>query len=164
MREIDEQTLERLIEEVTRQLLIQLDEDAPGAGSPGAPPLSADNFASRVQPVLSAGADRLGTPLGVAPKDGALAQYRKAYRERRGGEPPPPLTGDLMFCDVDAGRAEDPQLECIVIGRVSYLDLHAVGSRNHDEIQLAALRHRRDRSLSPARRLCPPALPSHRLS
>ncbi len=73
MREIDEQTLERLIEEVTRQLLIQLDEAPPAAGSPGPAPLSADNFAARAQPVLSAGADRLGTTLGVAPKDAALA-------------------------------------------------------------------------------------------
>jgi alkanesulfonate monooxygenase SsuD/methylene tetrahydromethanopterin reductase-like flavin-dependent oxidoreductase (luciferase family) len=40
-------------------------------------------------------------------KDGALAQYRKAYREKNGGEPPAPLTGDLMFCDEDAGRAEE---------------------------------------------------------
>ena len=73
MREIDEQALERLIEEVTRQLLILLDEGPPGKDPSGTTPLSADNFASRVQPVLNAGADRLGTTLGVAPTDGRLA-------------------------------------------------------------------------------------------
>jgi deoxyribose-phosphate aldolase len=73
MREIDEQTLERLIEEVTRQLLVQLDEGSPAGDPAWTTPLSADNFASSVQPVLNAGADRLGTPLGAAPTDGALA-------------------------------------------------------------------------------------------
>jgi len=73
MREIDEQTLDRLVEEVTRQLLVQLDEGPPREDPSGTTPLSADNFASRVQPVLSAGADRLGTTLGVAPTDGSLA-------------------------------------------------------------------------------------------
>jgi deoxyribose-phosphate aldolase len=73
MRQIDEQALERLIEEVTRQVLILLDDDSPPRDPSGATPLSADNFASRVQPVLNAGADRLGTTLGVAPTDGTLA-------------------------------------------------------------------------------------------
>jgi deoxyribose-phosphate aldolase len=73
MRQIDEQALERLIEEVTRQVLILLDEGPPPKDSSGATPLSADNFASRVQPVLNAGADRLGTTLGVAPTDESLA-------------------------------------------------------------------------------------------
>jgi deoxyribose-phosphate aldolase len=73
MRQIDEPALERLIEEVTRQVLILLEEDPPGKDRSGTTPLSADNFASRVQPVLNAGADRLGTTLGVAPTDGTLA-------------------------------------------------------------------------------------------
>ena len=73
MRQIDEQALDRLIEEITRQVLVLLEEGPPSKGSSGATPLSADNFASRVQPVLKAGADRLGTTLGVAPTDGTLA-------------------------------------------------------------------------------------------
>ena len=73
MRQIDEQALDRLIEEITRQVLVLLEEGPPSKGSSGAIPLSADNFASRVQPVLKAGADRLGTTLGVAPTDGTLA-------------------------------------------------------------------------------------------
>jgi deoxyribose-phosphate aldolase len=73
MRQIDEQALDRLIEEITRQVLVLLEEGPPSRGPSGATPLSADNFASRVQPVLKAGADRLGTTLGVAPTDGSLA-------------------------------------------------------------------------------------------
>lgn len=37
---------------------------------------------------------------------GALARYREAWRERHEAPPPPPLTGDLMFCDDDPARAE----------------------------------------------------------
>jgi len=73
MMQIDEQTLERIIEEVTRQLLLVLQESSSGSGSPPPPPLSARDFVDRVQPVVSAGADRLGTTLGVAPTDGRLA-------------------------------------------------------------------------------------------
>ena len=39
-------------------------------------------------------------------KDGALAAYRKAWGEHQEGPPPPPLTGDLMFCHADAKQAE----------------------------------------------------------
>jgi len=73
MMQIDEQTLERIIEEVTRQLLLVLQERASGTDSPQLPPLSASDFVDRVQPVVVAGADRLGTTLGVAPTDGRLA-------------------------------------------------------------------------------------------
>jgi alkanesulfonate monooxygenase SsuD/methylene tetrahydromethanopterin reductase-like flavin-dependent oxidoreductase (luciferase family) len=37
---------------------------------------------------------------------GALSTYREAYRTAHGAEPPPPLTGDLMFCHEDAAEAE----------------------------------------------------------
>jgi alkanesulfonate monooxygenase SsuD/methylene tetrahydromethanopterin reductase-like flavin-dependent oxidoreductase (luciferase family) len=37
---------------------------------------------------------------------GPLAAYRKAFREHQGREAPWPLTGDLMFCDASAERAE----------------------------------------------------------
>ena len=39
-------------------------------------------------------------------KDGALAAYRTAWGEHQEGPPPPPLTGDLMFCHADAVQAE----------------------------------------------------------
>ena len=73
MMQIDEQTLERIIEEVTRQLLLALQEPTSGSDSAPVPPLSASDFVDRVQPVVVAGADRLGTTLGVAPSDGRLA-------------------------------------------------------------------------------------------
>ncbi len=38
---------------------------------------------------------------------GALSDYRNAWRKHHESEPPAPLTGDLMFCDPDAGRAEE---------------------------------------------------------
>jgi alkanesulfonate monooxygenase SsuD/methylene tetrahydromethanopterin reductase-like flavin-dependent oxidoreductase (luciferase family) len=39
-------------------------------------------------------------------QDGALAAYREAWQRFQGGTPPPPLTGDLMFCHEDAAEAE----------------------------------------------------------
>ena len=45
---------------------------------------------------------------------GSLQQYRKAYRGHFGTEPPPPLTGDLMFCDEDPKRAEELAMQYIV--------------------------------------------------
>jgi len=42
---------------------------------------------------------------------GALASYRQVFRDRHASEPPPPLTGDLFFCDTDPGRAEALAME-----------------------------------------------------
>ncbi len=44
-------------------------------------------------------------------KDGALADYRKSYRDHHGVDASPPVTGDLMFCHEDAGRAEELAFE-----------------------------------------------------
>lgn len=73
MKPIDEQTLDRIIEQITSQVLLSLQEKPAAKGSPAAAPLSARDFAQRVQPVLSAGADRLATTLGIAPTDKTLA-------------------------------------------------------------------------------------------
>jgi alkanesulfonate monooxygenase SsuD/methylene tetrahydromethanopterin reductase-like flavin-dependent oxidoreductase (luciferase family) len=43
--------------------------------------------------------------------EGTLAEYRKAYRGYHAAEPPPPLTGDLMFCHPDAEQAEKSAME-----------------------------------------------------
>ena len=40
-------------------------------------------------------------------KDGALAAYRQAWSQYQEGPPPPPLTGDLMFCHPDPAQAEE---------------------------------------------------------
>ena len=77
MRNLDEATLERIIEQITRQVLIlvQEEQEQPGAGDKGAgaPPISAHNYVERVQHVVDAGADRIATTLGIAPTDGRLA-------------------------------------------------------------------------------------------
>jgi alkanesulfonate monooxygenase SsuD/methylene tetrahydromethanopterin reductase-like flavin-dependent oxidoreductase (luciferase family) len=39
--------------------------------------------------------------------EGSLKAYRESFRTHHGGEPPVPLTGDLMFCHPDAGKAEE---------------------------------------------------------
>ncbi|MBE9472456.1 MAG: hypothetical protein IMY75_10155, partial [Chloroflexi bacterium] len=77
MREFDEVTLERIIEQITRQVLILLQEEQEtaeaGADDAVAPPISAHNYVERVQPVVKAGADRIASTLGIAPTDGRLA-------------------------------------------------------------------------------------------
>ncbi len=37
----------------------------------------------------------------------ALNPYREKWREVQGSEPPPPVCGQLVYCDEDAGRAEE---------------------------------------------------------
>ncbi len=71
MKNLDEATLERIIEQITRQVLILVQEEQEEAD--GAPPLSAHNYAERVQHVVNAGADRIASTLGIAPTDGRLA-------------------------------------------------------------------------------------------
>ncbi len=77
MRNLDEATLERIIEQITRQVLILLQEEQEkaeaGTGAASAPPISAHNYVERVQPVVNAGADRIASTLGIAPTDGRLA-------------------------------------------------------------------------------------------
>lgn len=43
--------------------------------------------------------------------EGSLRDYQRIYREQHGSSPPPPLTGDLMFCHADAGKAETLAME-----------------------------------------------------
>lgn len=77
MKNLDEATLERIIEQITRQVLILLQEEQEKAGAEagdtGASPISAHNYVERVQPVVEAGADRIASTLGIAPTDGRLA-------------------------------------------------------------------------------------------
>jgi deoxyribose-phosphate aldolase len=77
MRNLDEATLERIIEQITRQVLIlvQEEQERVEAGADGAstPPISAHNYVERVQPVVNAGADRIASTLGIAPTDGSMA-------------------------------------------------------------------------------------------
>jgi len=73
MKQIDEKTLDRIIEEITSQVLLRLQEEPREGESSRTALLSAHNFAETVQPVLSAGADRLASTLGIAPSDERLA-------------------------------------------------------------------------------------------
>jgi len=73
----DDATLERIIDQITHEVLIQVRGGAAqgpeGSGSERAPTLSAQNYVDRVQPVVAAGADRIASTLGVAPTDGSLS-------------------------------------------------------------------------------------------
>jgi len=76
MRNLDEATIERIIEQITRQVLILVQEEQKaeaGAGGAGVPPISAHNYLEQVQPVVNAGADRIASTLGIMPTDGSLA-------------------------------------------------------------------------------------------
>lgn len=65
---IDEATLEKIIEQVTHQVLVLVQQ-----GGSGGADLSAGNYSDRVQPFVSAGADRLASTLGIAPTDGRVS-------------------------------------------------------------------------------------------
>ncbi|MDH3296940.1 MAG: deoxyribose-phosphate aldolase, partial [Gemmatimonadota bacterium] len=73
----DEAALERIIEQITHEVLVMVGEgEIPGPGPAAAETgnmLSAQNYVDRVQPVVRAGADRIASTLGVAPTDGSLS-------------------------------------------------------------------------------------------
>lgn len=76
MKQLDEKTVEHIIEQITRNVLVLIKEDqdrASSASGNGNGALSAENFAEKVQPAVSAGAERLASTLGVMPTDGTVA-------------------------------------------------------------------------------------------
>ncbi len=73
MRNLDEATLERVIEQITRNVLILLQEDQEKPSGNGSSSITAQNYVERVQPVVKAGADRIASTLGIAPTNGQLA-------------------------------------------------------------------------------------------
>jgi deoxyribose-phosphate aldolase len=73
MRNLDEATIERIIEQITRNVLILLQEDEARPSGNGGPSITAQNYMEQVQPVVSAGADRIASTLGIAPTDSAVA-------------------------------------------------------------------------------------------
>ena len=73
MRNLDEATLERVIEQITRNVLILLQEEQEKPSGNGSSSITAQNYVERVQPVVKAGADRIASTLGIAPTDGQLA-------------------------------------------------------------------------------------------
>ena len=74
MNEMDQATLERIIEQITRQVLILMqDEGRKQPNGAGSVELSSANFVVQVLPVVNAGADRIASTLGVAPQDQSVA-------------------------------------------------------------------------------------------
>jgi deoxyribose-phosphate aldolase len=74
MKEMDQATLERIIEQITRQVLILMqDEGMKQSNGAGSVELSSANFVVQVLPVVNAGADRIASTLGVAPQDQSVA-------------------------------------------------------------------------------------------
>ena len=72
MKSLDEATIERIIEQITRQVLLLIQENTE-AEAETVEPISARNYLERVQPVVNAGADRIASTLGIMPTDGSLA-------------------------------------------------------------------------------------------
>ena len=74
MTTMDDATVERVIEGITRQVLILVQESSNGRnGNASEPQLSSGNFAKSMQSVVAAGADRVASTLGIAPTDGRVA-------------------------------------------------------------------------------------------
>ena len=76
MRQLDDATIERIIEQITRQVLVLLEDESFLEGSNGNgkhPELSSDNYSQHLKPVISAGADRIASTLGILPDDERLA-------------------------------------------------------------------------------------------
>jgi deoxyribose-phosphate aldolase len=72
MRYLDEATLARIIEQITRQVLSLVQEEQAEADEH--PPISSHNDVERVQPVVSTGADSIASTPSTAPADGRLAR------------------------------------------------------------------------------------------
>lgn len=73
MKKLDEATIERIIEQITRQVLLLLQEESEAGPDAAVPSISAHNYVERVQPVVNAGADRIASTLGIMPTDGSMA-------------------------------------------------------------------------------------------
>ncbi len=74
MKEMDQATLERIIEQITRQVLILMQDEGKGqSDGTDSVELSSANFVVQVLPVVNAGADRIASTLGVAPQDQSVA-------------------------------------------------------------------------------------------
>ena len=69
---------------------------------------------------------------------GPLANYRKAFREHQHRDAPWPLTGDLMFCDASAERAETMAREYManyflsIVGHYELMSEHFRGTKGYD--------------------------------
>ena len=74
-----------------------------------------------------------------------LKRYRQAFRDAHPDvEPPPPLTGDLMFCHADADAAEELAMEHMaayfltIIHHYEIMSEHFKGTAGYDHYASAA--------------------------
>ena len=78
-RELDDATIECIIEQITRQVLILIQDDSamPSAKNGGSrtPDICSDTYMDHVHPVVTAGADRVASTLGIAPTDTSVAHF-----------------------------------------------------------------------------------------
>jgi deoxyribose-phosphate aldolase len=78
-RELDDATIECIIEQITRQVLILIQDDQamPSAKNGGSRALDicSDTYMDHVHPVVTAGADRVASTLGIAPTDTDVAHF-----------------------------------------------------------------------------------------
>ena len=78
-RELDDATIECIIEQITRQVLILIQDDSamPSAKNGGSrtPDICPDTYMDHVHPVVTAGADRVASTLGIAPTDTSVAHF-----------------------------------------------------------------------------------------
>lgn len=73
---MDDTTLERVIEQITRQVLILMKEPAVnGSSTNGGETISTSNYVEKVKPMLHVGADRITSTLGIAPTDGQMSHF-----------------------------------------------------------------------------------------
>jgi len=77
-------------------------------------------------------------------RDGPLKSYHEEYRRHHDGEPPPPLTGDLMYCHPDPAVAEDRGLELMtnyfltIVKHYELMSDHFKGTKGYDLYATAA--------------------------
>ena len=71
-------------------------------------------------------------------RDTALAPYQQKWRELRGTEPPPPVCGQLVYCDADAARAGTKGAEYVknyfatVVEHYEITGKHFQGTRGYE--------------------------------
>jgi alkanesulfonate monooxygenase SsuD/methylene tetrahydromethanopterin reductase-like flavin-dependent oxidoreductase (luciferase family) len=71
-------------------------------------------------------------------RDTALRPYQDKWRELRGDEPPPPVCGQLVYCDADAARAEAKGAEYVknyfasVVEHYEITGKHFKGTRGYE--------------------------------
>jgi deoxyribose-phosphate aldolase len=71
MKHWDDASLEELIEQVTKQVLLSM-QAVTDESEVELPSMQSGDYVQQVQPVVNAGADRVASTLGVAPTDGSM--------------------------------------------------------------------------------------------